>query len=106
MEDPLVHQKVSARWFTEILSAMNEVDTIARSLKIPLLLLHGTEDGLTDPEGSKRFFSLLPHTPHQEIHLIEGGYHELFHELLEYREKSYRIVEEWIRKVEKAPSTG
>ena len=38
IKDPLVHDRVSARWFTEILNAMEYVNSSATKLKIPILI--------------------------------------------------------------------
>ena len=93
MEDPLVHQKVSARWFTEILQAMEAAHRLAPELKLPVLILHGEADELTDPVASQRFAQALPEG---KIHLIRGAYHEVFLEEEPLRQEALRLLKQWL----------
>ncbi len=77
--DPLVHDRVSARWFTEMSAALDKAHERARDLELPLLLMHGTDDHLTDPQGSRRFVSAYGGTADSEF--LDGYYHEIFNEV-------------------------
>lgn len=46
---------------------------------LPALVVHGTADQYTDPEQSRKFFDLIS-SPDKDLHLLEGGYHELYHD--------------------------
>jgi len=60
--------------------------------KIPVLVLHGTEDKATDPAGSQRFFDTIA-AQDKLIHLVEGGYHELLND--RDRNKTLQVVLAW-----------
>ncbi|MDE3721858.1 alpha/beta fold hydrolase [Nocardiopsis sp. N85] len=47
--------------------------------RTPCLVVHGTEDTVTDPEQSRLFVESLP-VDDKEFHPVEGGYHELLHD--------------------------
>lgn len=56
--------------------------------KVPLLVVHGTEDYINDIEGTKQFFKVLPKEVSGEFSEIKGGKHSLFIE----REELFREV--------------
>ena len=76
--DPLVHDRMTASFFINIHQA--GINAIARSkeLEIPILLMHGSEDRLTSPEGSKDFHANAG--SNVTFHLLEGLYHEVHNE--------------------------
>jgi len=93
VEDPLVHDRISARAFTEMLRAMRDVLQRAPSLAVPALIMHADEDQLTSPEGSKRFYEMMTLADRQ-LTLYGGYFHELFNEV--GREAVFREVEAWL----------
>lgn len=95
IKDPLVHTKVTARWFTEITGAMEETFKIAARLNMPVLMLHGGNDLLTDPKGSEDVFSLLT-VRDKTLKLYDGYYHEIYNEI--ERQRPVNDTIEWIRK--------
>ncbi|WP_291426994.1 alpha/beta hydrolase [Deinococcus sp.] len=46
---------------------------------LPTLVFHGSQDQVTDPRGSKRFFDLLPAADKTYME-FSGGYHELLND--------------------------
>lgn len=46
-----------------------------RAWQLPVLVVHGTADTYTEPEGSRLFFDTIP-ARDKTLHLVEGGYHE------------------------------
>ncbi|MEW6421065.1 MAG: lysophospholipase, partial [Deinococcota bacterium] len=46
---------------------------------LPTLVLHGTADRITDPNGSRRFVEAIA-APDKTLCLVEGGYHELLND--------------------------
>ncbi len=54
-EDPLVHDKISARLYTEWMTASADCLARAAELEVPFYLLVSEQDRLIDPEGSRRF---------------------------------------------------
>ncbi|AMO98460.1 alpha/beta hydrolase fold family protein [Collimonas arenae] len=78
--DPLVHDKISARLLTSMLKAGEFSLAHAPTLAIPTLLLVAGDDRLVDPQGSQRFFDALQPAIGTFQH-YEGMYHELFNEI-------------------------
>ena len=74
--DPLRHTKGTARLATEFLNTAHWVHENARSLRCPLLILHGSEDQVALPEGSDRFFQKV-RFPDKTRYEYDGGYHDL-----------------------------
>ncbi len=75
--DPLVHNKITSRSFFELMSAGERALADADQIKLPLLVAHGTDDGITSFEASRTFaeksgaeFKAWPgmfHETHNEI---------------------------------------
>lgn len=90
--DPLVHDRMTASFFINIHQA--GINAIARSkeLEMPILLMHGSEDRLTSPEGSKDFHANAG--SNVTFHLLEGLYHEVHNE--PEKNQVFKIQLEWI----------
>lgn len=95
IEDPLVHAKVSARWFTETVDSMNKSFDFAHKITIPCLFLHAGDDRLADPEGTKSLFPLVS-SKDKQMKVYEGFYHELFNE--RGKEQVFSDIESWLRR--------
>ena len=79
-KDPLVTQgKGPAHTAAELLDAMDEIDSKMEQLQVPLLDMHGTQDKLTNPEGSKELVKRAGSTD-KTLKLYDGLYHDLLHE--------------------------
>jgi alpha-beta hydrolase superfamily lysophospholipase len=90
--DPLVHNKISVSLFYAAMSAAKYSLIHASELSIPTLLLHGSEDLLTSPDGSREFAGK---TDMVELKVWEGGYHELHNE--PFKEEVFKYILNWIR---------
>ena len=78
--DPLVYRgKVGARLGAELFAAMNEVQANAARITLPILLLHGAQDGLAAPAGSEFLHQHVGSTD-KTLNLYPGLYHEIFNE--------------------------
>lgn len=78
--DPLVFRgKVTARLVAELFSAMDKVLAEAATIRLPLLILHGGSDSLTDVTGSKALHEATGSTD-KKITVYDGLYHEIFNE--------------------------
>ena len=93
LDDPLVHNRVSARFFTEFMKAMDETIQGAHRLTLPCLVLQAGGDELVAPEGSREFFERVE-LEDKQFRMYDGFYHELFNEV--EKEKVFRDIEEWI----------
>jgi acylglycerol lipase len=76
--DPLIHDKISVSLFHAAMSAAAFTLKNASTLKIPLLIMHGADDQICSPEGSREFVSK---TKNAELKIWENGYHELHNEI-------------------------
>jgi acylglycerol lipase len=61
----------------------------------PTLVIHGTADTFTEPEGSRRFIETIG-SADKTLHVVEGGYHELLNDT--GAGDTLRIVLEWLEK--------
>ena len=92
--DPLVHNQVSTRWFTEMTSRMNFIHENTKLLKNPILIMHGGNDPVLDPDGSKQIHEKLQ-VVDKKLKIWEGMYHEIFNEI--ERNSVFDYAYEWIQ---------
>jgi acylglycerol lipase len=79
-DDPLNHPgKLPARTLGEIMRGMDTIPRDAAALRVPLLLLHGGEDRLCPPEGS-RVIHAGAGSADKTLKVYDGLYHEIFNE--------------------------
>ena len=76
IEDPYVHDRVSPNLFLgmeeNIDLAMEKIDNV----KIPVMVVIGSEDRVVDPAGARSFYERLK--TNKELLEIPGGKHEMF----------------------------
>lgn len=92
-DDPLVHGKGSARLAAELETAVDETQANAHQFKPPLLIYFGTEDRLTNPEDSQRFYNNVRNAD-KRIIIYEGGHHENHNDI--HSERVVIEVAQWI----------
>jgi len=73
--DPLVNNQSSLRWGMEFLSAIDRVKSRAAEIKLPVLLVHGGDDRVVSPDGSRRLFEQISSTD-KELKVYPGRFHE------------------------------
>ncbi len=93
--DPLVHDRVTARWFTEFLSAMERANNQASEINVPFLMQLAGDDHIADAAASKSFFERVS-SKDKTLHIYEGLYHEIFNEKEEDRKLALDDLESWI----------
>lgn len=91
-EDPLVHDRISARMFVEIYQAGRWALENADKLDIPLLIMHGSDDHITSYQASRELASRI--SKDCIFKSWEGFYHEIHNE--PGREQAYQYVLEWV----------
>jgi alpha-beta hydrolase superfamily lysophospholipase len=81
VNDPLVYTgKISARLGAEILDAIEKtIPPRMADIKIPILIMQGTEDRLSNPEGSAMIFERVSSSD-KTLKRYDGLYHEIFNE--------------------------
>jgi alpha-beta hydrolase superfamily lysophospholipase len=93
--DPLVNRKVSAKWFAEAKQAMQEVAEWAPQIKVPVLVMHGTDDRLASVDATQRIFERIG-SEDKELDIFSGYYHELFNE--PEKQDIFKRVTKWLGK--------
>lgn len=102
LDDPLVHHRVSMRWGTETLAAIERVRSRATEIRLPILILHGGSDGVNSVEGSQELFDKVS-SADKQLRIYPGGAHEPHNDL--GRAQVVRDVEEWLdRHLSAAPA--
>lgn len=91
--DPLNHNKISVGLFLSAVGAAKYSLEHAGDLEIPLLLMHGSDDKLTSPQGSRDFAAK---TKMAELKIWDGGYHELHNE--PFKNDVFSYLANWIEK--------
>jgi len=97
IEDPLVHNRITARLFAEFLQAMAAAGQSASEIRIPVLMQLAGEDYLTNMGTSVNVFEALG-SDDKTFHLYEGLYHEIYNETAEQREGVLNDLSGWLLK--------
>jgi alpha-beta hydrolase superfamily lysophospholipase len=93
-DDPLCYYgKVLARTGAEMARATKQVQRGMGSLVAPMIICHGTEDRLANPDGSRLLYERAG-SRDKTMKWYEGAYHELFNDL--DREQFYADMIEWL----------
>ena len=95
--DPLVHDRVSARFFTELLAAMESVNQQASALNVPVLMQVAGEDYLVNADSSKHFFEKLT-LQDKTLHVYDDMYHEIYNAPQDQKERVLDDLETWLQK--------
>jgi len=91
--DPLVHDKISVGLFDGAMTSAKYSLTHASGLEIPTLLMHGSDDLICSPEGSREFAGK---TNMVELKIWDGGYHELHNE--PFKDDVFKYIINWMKK--------
>lgn len=78
--DPLIYQgNGPARTAAELLRALERIGDRMEEVQTPLLILHGTEDRVTDPDGSRELYNRSV-AKDKTLRTFPGMWHDLMHE--------------------------
>ena len=78
--DPLVYTgKITARLGAELLKAMKRVTEQAPKIRLPIMIVQGSDDKLVDPSGAQLLYDLVS-SKDKTINIYKGFYHEVFNE--------------------------
>jgi len=92
--DPLVYRgKIRARLGAELLKAMQILPGQMPKIDLPILIMHGTADRLSNPEGSEILYDRVS-SGDKTLKLYDGFYHEIFNE--PGREQVFADMEAWL----------
>lgn len=79
--DPLIYNKPHpARTAAELLRAIERIQKTMSTLEAPVVMMHGTDDKITNPDGSRQLEALAI-SKDKTLKLYEGHYHDLLHDL-------------------------
>src|SRR5262249_46647461 len=93
-DDPLIADEVQP---TQTMAAMVRADERLKKefplFKLPLLILHGTQDKVTKPAGSQAFYDTAGSTD-KTLKLYEGYFHDPLHDA--GKEKVFADIADWL----------
>jgi alpha-beta hydrolase superfamily lysophospholipase len=92
--DPLVHSKYSSRTGTEWQNATRDILDKAAQIKVPFLIVAGTDDTLVDPEGSRMLHEKA--SSMSTLRMLDGRYHEPFNDI--GSDEVFQLIAGWLSK--------
>jgi len=95
--DPLVCKGATARLVAELMENFILVLKSAEEIKVPLLLLVGGADRITDPEVSKQFFEEVC-SKDKKCYIFKDMFNEIFNEV--GKEKPFKHLADWLKKLD------
>jgi acylglycerol lipase len=99
--DPLIaHESQPAETVAEMVRADERLEREFPQITLPVLILHGTEDHATRPDGSRQFYDNAGSTD-KTLKLYEGHYHDLLNDV--GKETVMGDIVSWIN--ERIPAT-
>ncbi|NJE25139.1 alpha/beta hydrolase [Thermococcus sp. MV5] len=94
VEDELVHDRISAALGKSVFENMKKAHQEVKKIRVPVLLLIGTADIITPPEGAIKFFEQLE-VEDKSIKKFNGAYHEIFEDP-EWGEEFHSTIVKWL----------
>lgn len=79
VNDPLVHDKASMGFGKAGFEVADWTLSNAEKLQMPALLMHGSADRITNPEGTKQFYERAGSSD-KTLRIYEGYFHEIHNE--------------------------
>ncbi len=79
-QDPLVHDRGTARLGAELMTTVKEIHAHASELRVPLLIQHGDADRIARIDGSRNFVDAAG-VSDKELRIYSGAYHQLHNDL-------------------------
>ncbi len=93
--DPLNHGKISFQMGSNFFKVGPAILSKAGDLQLPILIFHGTGDGIVDVRSSRELYDRLT-CPDKTLNIYEGLYHETMNETKEDRDKVLADVKGWL----------
>lgn len=94
VNDPLVYRgKIRTRLGVEILRTMQALQSKLSKIRLPVLIMYGTADRLSEPEGSQMLYDAVSSSD-KTLKTYDGFYHEIFNQ--PGHEQVLRDVEKWL----------
>jgi len=95
VNDPLNYMgKLSARFGVELLKTMEMLQSGLSEINLPILIMQGSQDRISDPASSKLLFDGVS-SKDKTMKIYEGFYHEIFND--PERQQVFSDMEAWIK---------
>lgn len=94
-DDPLIHDRISARLYTELVARLSTSKDIASRISIPSLVLQAGEDHVVSRKATEGFFESLA-SADKTLTVFEGLYHEILNETS--RQDIFSRIGDWLSK--------
>ena len=92
--DPLIYRgRAPMLLASTALDLLEDNPSLYPEWRVPTLVLHGTADTYTDPEGSRELFKTIA-SEDKTLHIVEGGHHELLND--KERDETLRVLLTWL----------
>jgi alpha-beta hydrolase superfamily lysophospholipase len=91
--DPLVHDRISVRWYNEWVRTVEAVRSHTTKIKIPIFMHHGLADRATSPQAAEEMAKVLK----AKFQGWPGAFHEIHHEPCQ--NDVFAAIMAWIRGV-------
>jgi len=95
LSDPLVHAKITAKMFTEMLKSGEVILSQSKAPHVPVLLFHGSGDQITSAKASQEWAK--NHPSEIEFHMLEAVYHEAHNDF--GKEKLIDLMIHWVTNI-------
>jgi len=92
IEDPMVHSKISVALFTGVHNAAGKILERGSEIDIQVLILHGRDDLITSPGGSRLLEQISPNV---KLRVWDGGFHELHNE--PFKDEVFTEIVTWLK---------
>jgi alpha-beta hydrolase superfamily lysophospholipase len=93
--DSLIQRRISIRLAYEMFRGGQATEKRASEMRLPVLVMAAGDDRVVSTPRIKRFFEQIS-SKQKELHVFDGFYHELFHEL--GREKPLKVLKDFVSK--------
>ena len=100
--DPLIGRVASARWFTEILNAHDEVSKHLQEIEVPLLFQLAGDDLVADSDYTEALINGLQ-LPHVELKRYPDLYHEIWFEDPSINRKVFADLDHFVHTLVESP---
>ncbi len=93
-DDPLVsNDKIPARTGAELNSEFGIIQSKMGRISVPMLIMHGSEDKISNPQGSQLLFDSIS-SDDKELKIWPGLYHELLNEY--EKQQVMKTISDWM----------
>jgi acylglycerol lipase len=88
--DPLVHDRISVRWYNEWMRIIEAIKLDSKKFKSPIFMMHGAADRATSPKAAEEMARVI----HAKFQSWPGAFHELHHEPCQ--DQVFSAIVDWI----------